>query len=141
MSSKWALRIGEIALETGGCVKIDLKAFDDRMHRALCGRSNSQTLENLKILGEMTDKRREVPLLVVSTLMVPGYVNEDEITLISNYLAEIDPTIPYSLLAFHPAYLMNDLPTTSRSQAEACFNAALEAGMENVKIGNEWLLR
>jgi pyruvate formate lyase activating enzyme len=141
MSSKWAMRIGEIALETGGCVKIDLKAFDDRIHRALCGRSNSQTLKNLKILGEMANKRREVPLLVVSTLMVPGYVNEEEVTWISNYLADIDPTIPYSLLAFHPAYMMNDLSTTSWSQAEACIKAARGAGMENVRIGNEWLLR
>jgi pyruvate formate lyase activating enzyme len=141
MSSKWARRIGEIALETGGCVKIDIKAFEDRIHRALCGRSNSQTLKNLKILGEMAPRRGEVPLLVASTLMVPGYVNEEEVTLISNYLADIDPTTPYSLLAFHPAYMMNDLPSTSRIQAEACVKAAREAGMENVRVGNEWILR
>jgi pyruvate formate lyase activating enzyme len=141
MSSRWARRIGEIALETGGCVKIDLKAFDERIHRALCGTSNGQTIKNLEILAEMAPERREVPLLVVSTLMVPGYVNEDEVALISNRLADIDPSTPYSLLAFHPAYMMNDLPTTSRSQADACIKAAREAGLENVKIGNEWLLR
>jgi hypothetical protein len=35
---------------------------------------------------------------------------------------------------------MPDLPVTSRNHAEACREAALEAGLKKVKIGNIHLL-
>jgi len=141
MKSRWARKLGDIAMESGGIVKVDAKAFDNRLHRALCGSSNSQTLRNIEILGKMAAGRREVPLLVVSTPMIPGYVDEEEVPKIAGFLAEIDPDTPYSLLAFHPSHAMSDLPVTTRKEAEACVKAAREAGLEEVHIGNEWMLR
>lgn len=141
MSTKWARMIGEIALDTGGCVKVDFKTFNDPLNMALCGSSNRQTLRNLELLSSLSSKRKEIPLLVVSTLMVPGYVNRDEVAEIARFVSGLDPQTPYSLLAFHPAYLMSDLPATSLREAKACEEAAREAGLENVRIGNEWLLR
>jgi pyruvate formate lyase activating enzyme len=141
MSGRWARRVGEIALESGGIVKVDLKAFDDRLHVALTNSSNTQTLRNIEMLGSMADKRREVPLLVVSTPMIPGYIDSEEISKIAGFIAEIDPLTPYSLLAFHPSHLMSDLPVTTRKEADRCVKAAREAGLEEVHIGNEWLLR
>jgi pyruvate formate lyase activating enzyme len=35
---------------------------------------------------------------------------------------------------------MNDLPTTSRREAEACLDAAQNAGLTRVRLGNEHLL-
>jgi len=130
-----------IAMKTGGSIKIDFKAFDDRIVKALCGSSNKFTIQNIKNIGSMIRDRPETPLLVVSTLLVPGYVEKDQIEQIANFLVEIDPTIPYSLLAFYPAFVIDDLPTTSRKQAEECYNVAKEAGLENVWIGNKHLLR
>ena len=89
----------------------------------------------------MNKDRPETPLLVVSTLLVPGYVENDQIAQIAKLLVDIDPTIPYSLLAFYPAFVIDDLPTTSRKQAEECFNVAKDVGLENVWIGNKHLLR
>ncbi len=48
------------------------------MHLALCGVSNSQTLKNFAPGGAFGE-RPEVPLLTASTLMVPGYVDLEEI--------------------------------------------------------------
>ncbi len=141
MSSVLADKIGKEALESGGCVKIDLKAWDDRLNRALCGSSNRQTIQNIERLSGMAKERPEPPPLMVSTLMVPGYVDEFQVSRIAEFLAELNPSIPYSLLAFHPSYMMNDLPVTSKKQAERCIRAARESGLERIHLGNPWLLR
>jgi pyruvate formate lyase activating enzyme len=37
-----------LSLESGGCVKFDLKACNENLHQALCGPSNRRTLENFR---------------------------------------------------------------------------------------------
>jgi pyruvate formate lyase activating enzyme len=130
----------ELSLHSGGCIKFDLKAFEKNLHLALCGVSNGQTLENFRWLGGFTKERREPPLLVASTLLVPGYVDEEEVGKIARFVVSVDPAIPYSLLAFYPQFEMDDLPVTSRAQAEACRKEALQAGLERVHVGNIHLL-
>jgi pyruvate formate lyase activating enzyme len=77
---------------------------------------------------------------VASTLLVSGYIDSDEIFNIASFISGINPDIPYALLAFHPDYLMNDLPFTSREHANSCIDAARSAGLKNVKIGNIHIL-
>jgi pyruvate formate lyase activating enzyme len=133
-------RIGEVSLKSGGCIKFDLKAWNDSIHHALCGVTNEQTLRNFKVLSQLIPKRPEPPFLIASTLLVPGYVDEIEVGAIAEYLAEINPEIPYRLLAFHPQFMLRDLPTTSRSHAFRCKEAAQHAGVRRVEIGNFHLL-
>jgi pyruvate formate lyase activating enzyme len=140
MSARRARRIIEIALETGGCVKFDLKAADPNLHFALTGVSNEQTWENLAALAEYISKRPDPPPLVASTLLVPGYVDAPEVGAIAGRLARLKPDIPYSLLGFHPAHRMGDLPTTSLAQARRCTEAAEAAGLTRVHVGNRHLL-
>jgi pyruvate formate lyase activating enzyme len=121
----------ELSLESGGCVKFDLKAWHADVHRALTGSGNRATLENFAWVP---------PLLVASTLLVPGYVDVEEVGAIARFIASLDPTIPYSLLAFHPDFYLTDLPVTSRGQAEECQRVARKAGLKNVHIGNAHLL-
>ena len=103
--------------------------------------SNKKTLENIKRIGRYHREREEVPFIRASTLLIPGYVDEEEVKKIAEYLAEIDPTIPYSLLAFKPDFEMMDLPYTSRKLAFECKAIAEKAGLRRVRIGNEWILR
>jgi len=77
---------------------------------------------------------------VASTLLIPGYVDAREVAAIAAFIARLDPAIPYALLGFHPDFLMNDLPCTSRAQAERCREAALAAGLKRVRIGNTHIL-
>ncbi|MEM2125089.1 MAG: radical SAM protein [Candidatus Methanosuratincola sp.] len=135
-----ALRAAEFSLISGGNIKIDLKAWDENLSLALCGVSNKPALESFRMIGkEFFGKRPELPLLSASTLLVPGYVDAEEVSNLASFIAEIDPHIPYTLLAFHPQYLLSDLPTTSRSMAQQCFDAAKKY-LDKVRIGNVHLL-
>ena len=132
--------IAQLSLSSGGCIKFDLKTFDERLNFALCGVSNRQTLENFRLLAGLSPKRPDPPLLVASTLLVPGYIDRKEISKIARFISSLDPTIPYTLLAFYPCFYMHDLPRTSRRHAEESLQAAKETGLKRVKIGNLYLL-
>ena len=112
----------------------------EELNIALCGVSNKPTLENFMMLGEKFYKQRpELPVLSASTLLIPGYIDAEEVENIARFIREIDPNIPYTLLAFYPCYVMNDLPTTSKKQALECQKAA-EKHLKNTRIGNIHLL-
>ena len=129
-----------MSLQTGGCIKFDLKAFEPRLHQALTGASNARTLENLRLAVELSAGRKDPPPVVVSTLMVPGYVGAEEVARIARFLASLDKDIPYSLLAFHPCYLMEDMGTTGKEWAAECLRAAEGEGLTRIKLGNVHLL-
>jgi len=129
-----------LSLKSGGCIKFDIKAWNDSLHKALCGVSNARTKENFERAAQWVEKRPKPPLLVASTLLVPGYIDEKEVEDISKWIASLDPEIPYALLAFHPQFFFKDLPTTSRRMAFRCKDVAEEAGLRNVRIGNLHLL-
>ena len=133
-------RAMRIALESGGCIKFDLKAWNDGVHRALTGCSNRRTLENFALAAEMARSRPDPPAVVVSTLLVPGYVDVEEVAPLARFIASFDPGIPYSLLAFHPQLSLHDLPVTSIQHAERALAAAKEAGLTRIHLGNRHLL-
>ncbi|MGQ9571838.1 MAG: radical SAM protein [Dehalococcoidia bacterium] len=140
MSPALLRQAAALAMDSGGTIKFDLKAWDENLHLALCGLSNKRTLENFAWLGELFRQRREPPLLTASTLLVPGYIDAHEVGQIARFIASLDPAIPYSLLAFYPHFFMANLPTTSRRHAGECWQVAKEAGLANVKVGNLHLL-
>jgi pyruvate formate lyase activating enzyme len=131
----------DLSIESGGCIKFDLKAMDSNIHYALCGVDNRQTFENFAVAAQRISERPEPPPLIASTLLVPGYVDVHEVEAIASFIANLDPGIPYALLGFHGDFLMMDLPSTSRKQAEDCFAAAMAAGLKRVRIGNVHTLR
>jgi pyruvate formate lyase activating enzyme len=135
-----ALKAAELSYFSGGNVKFDLKTWDENLNQATCGVSNAPTLESFKMIGEKYFKKRsEAPILTASTLLVPGYVDVEEVHGLASFIAEIDSRIPYTLLAFYPQYVMTDLPTTSRDLAYQCRDVAKKS-LENVRIGNVRLL-
>jgi len=136
----FAEKAAELAFRSGGVVKFDLKAWDDNLYRALCSVSNRPSIDNFRRIGEKYfDQRNEVPLLTASTLLVPGYVDAMEVENLAQFIAEVNPQIPYTLLAFCPQYRMNDMPTTSRKQATECLEVAKKS-LVKVRIGNVHLL-
>ena len=140
MNPKLLNRMMTLSLESGGCVKFDLKAMDANIHLALCGVGNTQTLANFAAAARRIPERPEPPLLIASTLLVPGYIDAQEVKAIASFIAELDPNIPYALLGFHGDFLMADLPSTSWKQAEDCLAAAKAAGLKRVRIGNIHIL-
>jgi pyruvate formate lyase activating enzyme len=135
-----ALKAAELSLKSGGNLKFDLKTWNLDLNMALCNVSNEPTFKAFKAIGEnFFEKRIEPPILTASTLLVPGYVDAEEVTKIARFISETNPRIPYTLLAFYPQYVLNDLPTTSRQQAKRCYDAARKY-VENVRVGNINLL-
>lgn len=133
-----ARKVGKTAFNSGGTIKFDLKAYAENLNYALCGSSNRNTKANFEYVYE-TFQRKDPPILVASTLLVPGYIDEEEVSRIAEFIAGVDPDIPYCLLAFHPHFKMRDLPYTTRTQGHRCLKAAREH-LHRVRIGNIWLL-
>lgn len=129
-----------LSLATGGCIKFDLKAYDEALHIALTGSSNRRTLENFARAAQRVRERPEPPLVVASTLLVPGYVDAEEVARIARFIALLDRQIPYALLAFAPQFHFADLPRTSVRHAREAEAAARAAGLTDVRIGNLHLL-
>lgn len=140
MNPKLLEKIMDLTIASGGCVKFDLKAWGDNLHKALTGVTNRQTLANFKRAAQKAKQRLIPPALIASTLMVPGYVDAEEIGNLAKFIASSDPNVPYSLLAFHPQFHLADLPLPTRAYARQCLAAARDAGLKNVRIGNRHLL-
>lgn len=137
---EFALKAAQLSFVSGGITKFDLKAWDENLNKALSGVSNVPTLRSFKMIGEKFFKKRaDLPILTASTLLIPGYVDAEEVRSLASFIAEVDSRIPYTLLAFYPQYVMTELPTTSRELAIKCRDTA-EEYLENVRIGNVQLL-
>lgn len=133
-------RAAELAFQTGGNIKFDLKCWDEELSYVLSGVSNRRAYENFEMIAREFHKERPVPpILTATTLLVPSYVDKNEVEKISKFIASLDPAIPYSLLVFHPDYEMSDLPITPRNQVESCYQAAKKY-LRNVTVGNLHLL-
>jgi pyruvate formate lyase activating enzyme len=130
----------EIAFKSGGNIKFDLKCFNENLSLALSGVSNKKAYENFEfIANEFYNERKDLPVLTATTLLVSGYVDEEEVKKISEFIASLNPEIPYSLLVFHPDFMMNDLPITPKNQALNCYKIA-KRFLRNVYLGNIHLL-
>ncbi|MBA7713638.1 hypothetical protein ES703_122644 [subsurface metagenome] len=131
----------QIAIESGGNIKFDLKTFNEKLNIALCGVSNKRTLENFKFLAEnyFGTRGENMPEMSACTLLVPGYTTHEEVELIAKYIKSINENIPYSLLIFHGDYQMRDLGITPRKQALKSLEIAKKY-LKRVNLGNKFLL-
>ena len=133
-------KAAELSYVSGGNVKFDLKAYTPALSLALSGVPNRRAYENFEMIyRKYYEDRKTLPVLTATTLLVPFYVDAKEVAGIAEFIASLNPEIPYSLLVFHPDYYMRDLPITPRKQVEECYNAARKH-LKNIHIGNIHLL-
>ena len=69
---------------------LDIKAYDDKVHKKLTGVSNKRVLE---LPAEIVDRGF---VLEVSSLYIPSWVKTDQIRKIAELLAQVDSAIPLS---------------------------------------------
>jgi pyruvate formate lyase activating enzyme len=136
MMNRWV----EYALKSNGCIKIDFKAFSEQLNMALCGTSNKNTKENIKLVAKCINKRERPPILIVSTLLIPGYIDEYELRSMAQFLSSINKSIPWSFLGFYPHFFFKDMPCTSRQHVDLALKIAEEHDIENTHVGNIHLL-
>lgn len=135
-------KIGRLVEESGGIIKFDLKAFSEPVYQALCGIPKKACFDNFSMLANsLSFEDRDYPPLMATTLLVPHYVDEFEVTRIARFLKKLNqPSIEYSLLIFHPRHLMRDLPVTPLDQAQRCYDAVKRELGRPPHIGNIGLL-
>ena len=82
--------------------KVDLKTFNPKHYRELGGVMEN-VIETIKML-----KERGFWVEIV-TLVVPGFSDDaDELKRMADFLASVDPLMPWHMTAFHPDYKMTD---------------------------------
>jgi len=110
--------------------KVDLKGFTDKAYRDLGGKLGNvlSTIQMLKKLGFW---------LEIVTLTIPGF-NDDpgELRAMADFLAGIDPYIPWHVTAFHPDYKMTDRDRTPVKTLLKAYDIGRSSGLHFVYPGN-----
>ncbi len=110
---------------------VDLKFFDEKMHKRICGASRDPVLDTIR-------KMRELGIWVeVTTLVIPTKNDSDEeLEQIARFIKEVGTEIPWHVSAFHPTYKMLDLPRTPSSTLYRARKIGLNVGLKYVYTGN-----
>jgi pyruvate formate lyase activating enzyme len=111
---------------------IDLKAYNKRFYTELCKAPSyepvKESIEYAKKLGIWVE---------VTTLIIPGWNDDEkELKAEAEWLASIDPEMPWHVTAFHPDYKMLDTPPTPPEILITARKIGKEAGMKHVYCGN-----
>ncbi len=111
---------------------IDLKAFDDKFYKKICGARIAPVLETLKHI-----KAKGIHL-EVTTLLIPG-LNDDE-RLLKELAAFIVDSLgretPWHVSRFHPTFKLLDRPSTSPDLIRRARAIGMDAGLLYVYTGN-----
>ncbi len=110
--------------------RIDLKFFDEKHYREICGAELEGVLRTIKALH----KKMHIEIII---LVVPGY-NDDEDTIRaeSKWIKKLDPNIPVHFIGFYPANRMTHVPPTPLETLKKARDLALEEGLRYVYTGN-----
>lgn len=112
-------------------VNIDLKFFRDESYRRISRARLQPVLDAIRLyhaLGVWVE---------VTTLVIPGLNDGDEeLTGIAEFLAGLDPAIPWHLSQYYPAYRMHDHPPTPVETLRRACEIGRQAGLRYVYEGN-----
>jgi len=112
---------------------IDLKSFNEKFYKKICGGELTAVLDTLKYLKKETNIWFEL-----TTLLIPGENDSPkEINSMTEWIFEhLDPNIPLHFSAFHPDWKMQDYKITPHSTLTRSREIALANGLRNVYVGN-----
>lgn len=110
---------------------VDLKSFSDDFYRHLCGARLKPVLESIRALHDAG------VWLEITTLVIPGQNSDPgELRQVAEFIASVDPRIPWHVSAFHPDYQMTDSPRTSAAFLEQACALGEAAGLKYIYSGN-----
>lgn len=112
---------------------VDLKSFNDKFYREVCGADLQTVLDTLLYIKHQTDVWLEI-----TTLLIPGENDSPkEIDMLTRWIADnLGPDVPLHFSAFHPDYKMMDRPDTPLETLLASRDLALRNGLRFVYTGN-----
>jgi pyruvate formate lyase activating enzyme len=111
---------------------VDLKSFDDKVYRRICGATLRPVLDSLVAM-------RDAGIwLEVTTLVIPG-VNDDRAALaeVAGWIVEaLGAETPWHISRFFPAHRMLGVPPTPISTLRDAAAIGRTAGLRHVYVGN-----
>ncbi len=112
---------------------VDLKAFQERFYRDVCGADLGAVLDTLRYLKHETNVWFEI-----TTLLVPDENDSDEeLHAASAWIAEnLGPDVPWHFTAFHPDYKMGDKQGTPLQTLLRAREIAQSHGLRYAYTGN-----
>jgi pyruvate formate lyase activating enzyme len=110
---------------------VDLKSFREDFYRKTCHARLEPVLNSIrgmKKLGMWVE---------ITTLIVPG-VNDEapELTGIAQFIAALDPDIPWHISRFHPDYEFTDTMATPVETLRRAYTLGKNEGLQYIYIGN-----
>ncbi|ELP88952.1 hypothetical protein EIN_491010 [Entamoeba invadens IP1] len=112
-------------------MNIDLKGFTDKFYSDLAGTHLEPVKKTIRLA-------RESGIWVeVTTLIIPGQNDsEKELKELAEFLVNVDPNMPWHISAFHPDYLMDNIPPTPVSTLRMAYDIGKTAGLHHIYVGN-----
>lgn len=110
---------------------VDLKGFNESKYRKVCGGKLEPVKETIRRMNDLG------VWVEVTTLVIPTH-NDSEIELraIAEFIASVNPAIPWHVSAFYPQYKMTHMPPTSPGSIYRAVDIAKEVGLWHVYSGN-----
>ncbi|HEU4366022.1 MAG TPA: AmmeMemoRadiSam system radical SAM enzyme [Candidatus Krumholzibacteria bacterium] len=112
---------------------VDLKGFTEDFYRKICKGSLAGVLDTLVYLKQETKVWFEI-----TTLLIPGHNDSDEELRgqCAWIRANLGVDVPLHFSAFHPDFMMRDVPPTPPETLTRARGIALDAGLRYVYVGN-----
>jgi len=108
-------------------ITYDLKAYHEEVFLALTGSSSYPVLRNAEYIGKYAkDKIWEYRILVIPK------INDNDIRSLSEFIADMDSSLPVCFLAFRPNFILENHPGADRNLMEKCVGIAKDSGLQNV---------
>lgn len=120
----------ELAAAGLDSVWLDLKAHDPHVYKRLCGTTNEWVLRLPERILE-----HDVVLEIV-LIYIPAWVELSEVRSFGHLIADVDPGIPVTLLAFFPEYRLSGVRAPTVDEMLDAHRALLEEGLTRVRLGN-----
>lgn len=113
-------------------VQIDLKGFDERFYRDVCGGELGPVLDSLKILHAAGIH------IELTTVLIPTLNDQEEkLREMCRWIRdELGPGTPLHFSRFYPLYQLANLPPTPVSTLDRARAAALDEGLQYVYVAN-----
>ena len=112
-------------------VNIDLKAFNDKFYVDVCRAHLQPVLDTISGVHDSGIWQE------ITTLLIPGHNDSnDEIQGAAEFIASVNPKIPWHVTAFHPDYKMTDVDYTPFATLKRAYKIGKAAGLKYVYAGN-----
>jgi len=113
-------------------MNIDVKGFDDRFYTEICGGHLEDVLNTVKKAFFMGVH------IELTYLLIPGHNDSDEEikAFVKWIMDNLSADVPVHFTRFHPDNAMNNVPWTSPESLLKALDMAMDAGLNNVYVGN-----